>query len=654
MKHLLRLKPLNHVLRHPWVLYGMAAVLALVGLLLAGLWSTAVPSWDDRLTSMSWRFADSERAERRVVVIDIDEKSVQALGPWPWPRTQVAELLGKLDQQQVGLKIVDILFEGQKPDDAVLARALGQGAPTVIAQLLPLSADPAVASGQPSGALTGACPSTSTPGYGHMAPPVLLAQASAAVGHITPVVDADGGIRRIPALVCVDGKAYPALPLAALAVALNEPLRMQTTPGWNQPFATVGVGGLDIPIDAQGQLRISYQQPRQGLISLSALDVLTGKVPPELLKGAWVLVGSTALGAGDAVTTPQGGIVGGVEIHAQIIAAVLDGRTPYAPKWAPFWPWASALFSLILLGASLLRWRKRAGVVLPLVAGVNILSLVALHLWLLLDKHLWLGWMLPVSFVLLATGLLIVAEWLRVRLEHERLFDTLSSYLPEAAAQRVAFAEPCEQVQAERRLATVMFIDLRNYSAYCEGRSPEDAATVLHLFYTTVDAIVRERGGVIEQMVGDSVIAVWNGSKPCPEHARQALTVAEPIWRQVNAQLPKVSTHKIPPLDVGIGLETGDVLVGSFGPARRRVHTVLGETVSVAARLQAMTADLGYPVLLGPAVAKHAVADSTIHLGDFILNGMQTARTLYALPIKIPSSHLHLVYPDAPNDERYA
>jgi adenylate cyclase len=247
----------------------------------------------------------------------------------------------------------------------------------------------------------------------------------------------------------------------------------------------------------------------------------------------------------------------------------------------------------------------------------------------------------------LAATLLTAAEMLRVRAERESLYQNLSSYLPEGAARRVAFQEPTAQVVAETREATVMLVDLRNFSAYCEERTPEDAATVLHIFYTTVEKIVTEHGGVVEQMVGDGLTAVWNGSSPCDQHALQALKAAKVIWQEGVAQLPKVASRKTPPLDIGIGIESGPVMVGSFGPARRRVHTVMGEAVSVASRLEKLTAELGYPVLLGPKAlaqcAGAAEAQDTQKLGDFLLAGMRAPRTVYALNVPIDPSHLQLV-----------
>jgi len=643
---------LAQLLKKPMWLYALASALAVVLMGAASaIWSPQFAQWEERLASRTWTLANQDATERRLVVVDIDEKSTQALGPWPWPRERVATLLSGLDAYGVNLKVVDVLFDGaQDPaQDQKLATALKAGAPTVIAQLFALSPDAQVKSGALAGAL-GACgPSSNehlTQAFGFMGAQSLFAQSSTGVGHITPIVDTDGSIRRVPAIVCYQGQAYPSLALAGLAAATGvQPVVRTNKAGLFNSSApkTIDVGGVQLPVDAQSQMRVSYQIPRSGFASVSAVDVLQGKVPQSLLKGAWVLVGSTAFGGGDAVPTPQGGAVGGVEVHAQLMSAALDNRTPFVPAWAPLWPLATGLLALLVLVLSLRASGPKAAVVVPLVAVATGGAIFALHAFLLIGMHHWLGWGQPVLFLALAASLLTATEMLRVRAERERLFENLSSYLPEGAARRVAFEGPSAQVVAETREATVMLVDLRNFSAYCEECAPEDAATVLHLFYTTLDRIVTEHGGVVEQMVGDGLTAVWNGSTPCNQHAKKALQAAEVIWKEGVAQLPKVASRKTPPLDIGIGIETGPVMVGSFGPARRRVHTVMGEAVSVAARLEKLTAEFGYPVLIGPIAHSQAECTEAQKIGDFLLAGMRTPRTVYALPIQVDPSHLHLV-----------
>ncbi|MFM2231610.1 MAG: Adenylate cyclase 1 [Bacteroidota bacterium] len=244
--------------------------------------------------------------------------------------------------------------------DQKLASALKAGAPTVISQLFAINPQAQLRSGELAGAM-GTCPSSANPSsanvqqpfgtlaFGYMGAESMFAQSSASVGHITPVIDSDGNIRRVPAVVCFEGKAYPALAVAALSAATGvQPIWRQTQSGLFGASSAqlLDVGGLQLPLDHQGQLRVSYQMPRDGFVSVSAVDVLQGKVPPSMLKGAWVLVGSTAFGGGDAVPTPQGGAVGGVEVHAQLMSAALDARTPFVPAWAPLWPLQSVFHHL--------------------------------------------------------------------------------------------------------------------------------------------------------------------------------------------------------------------------------------------------------------------------------------------------------------------
>lgn len=649
------------LLRQPLRLHGlMLGVAVLLTLLVVMLVGDKLHQSDERTASLSWSLADPHAVERRVVIVDIDEKSIAAIGPWPWPRAQQAELLEKLDQAGVGLKMLDILFEGTSPDDARLARALASPIPTVQAQLFSLNPQPAVHSGHLLGALPALaasaptatrCPEASERAYGYMGSDIpLLAGSPARAGHITPQVDPDGTIRRVPALICYDGQTYPTLAVAGLMAAsesspgLSQPPALHRGSGLLAPAWWLDAGGLRLPLNETGQLRVSYQIPRDGFIAISAADILQNRAPAELLRGAWVLVGATAFGARDAVPTPQGRAVSGVEVHAQLLSALLDERSPYVPQGASAWPWLAGLLCSLVLLALLRRSTQPHALLLPVGALLLLAGLQATSTLLLLKAHLWLGWSIPGLYTLLAATLLSVAELARTRHERGILYLNLASYLPEAVAREVALHEPSAQVRATRRVATVLYADLRNFSTYCEGRPPEETAMVLHLFFTTASRVIEAHGGVLEQMVGDSLLATWNGSTPCENHNERALEAAVALWQACEPQLPRIdiASNKTPPLDLGIGIESGTVLIGSYGPAARRTHAVLGETVTLATRLQALTAELAYPILIGPGVV--TANPNLIKLGDFLIDGFSTARTLRALPVERPTSRLQLVH----------
>lgn len=628
-----------------WPLQALALLLAaLLTLLGSQLFGARLALWDEQAASLAWRLADRQQTERRFVIIDIDEKSVQTHGAWPWSRALQAELLERLDAAGIGLKMLDILHEGPQDEaaDARLAAALSQAAPGVVAQLFILDPPPGSAiprSGQLGGALPlgTPCPQASTPARGYMANSLGLGSNPA--GHITPLIDPDGSIRRLPALICYDQQTYASLTIAGFIAASGVSPRLTHDNGLLAPAWWLDLGAVRLPLDEQGRLRVSYRLPRDGYVSISAADVLDGTAPPELLKGTWALIGATAFGARDVVTTPLERAASGVEVHAQVLSALLDGRTPYQPQGAWLWPWLAGFIAVVVLWLTQRRWPAAPHLALPLAALGLLAGLYVATTALLLQADLHLGWSTPALFIGLAASLLGVAAYARMRQERERLYRNLASYLPEPVARRIASEEPGTQVNAQRVEASVLYADLRNFSAWCEGRPPEETAMVLHLFFTTASRIVEEHGGVVEQMVGDSLLAVWNGSAPCEDHARQALAAARVLWHRCVAQLPRLDAPDLPQLDLGIGLETGSLLIGSCGPAARRTHTVLGEPLTVATRLQAMTAELAYPILLGPRLAhicsQYDDQAPLLRLGEFLLAGLSRPRLLYALPITL-------------------
>lgn len=628
----------------PWRLRAAAVLLAVLCVLaLEGLAPGLSRRVEERAGDMLWRLgpaaAPANAQERRFVVVDIDEASLAQLGAWPWPRERLAELSRRLAELGAGLQVYDVVLPEPRPGDAELAAEFARQ-PVVLSQILALEPDARAAAGRLQGALKAGAPACGPPlpeATGYIAnAPELTSAGGLAAGHITPRIAGDGAVRHLPALICFEGRAYPALGLAALLKGAGaEPAWSLTAgSGWLDPawrLTHPALPGIVVPLDGHGDVRLSYQLPRRAFASVSAAEVLAGKAPADLFRGAWVLIGATAFGVGDAVPTPHGGAVGGVEVHAQFIAALLDGRLPRTPR--------AASFLLLLLGfaggAVLLlavRWRRLPALGLPLAGAVLAAALFALHAYLQLGRDLWLGWASPSAFCLLAGVLLAAAEHARARFERERLYGNLASYLPAPVAAEIAFHEPSGTIEAQRREITVLFADIRNFSAYCEGRPPEEAAALLHAFFTTSTRVVEANGGLVEEFIGDAMMAVWNVPQDCPDHAARALAAALVLQVEAGQLFAQPPPPGLEPLALGIGIETGSALVGSFGPARRRIHTALGETVTIASRLQMLTADLAQPVLVGEGAAAHLARGAVTSLGSFLLEGLRSPHLVYAPP----------------------
>jgi adenylate cyclase len=201
-------------------------------------------------------------------------------------------------------------------------------------------------------------------------------------------------------------------------------------------------------------------------------------------------------------------------------------------------------------------------------------------------------------------------------------------------AERLMASDPTGSLQVDQRDISVLCADIRNFSAFAAHRPPQETAAVLHAFCCMAVDVVERHGGVVENVVGDSVLAVWNAYSECTDHPQQALAAAQEllqVTRQLLASSHPTSEHSpVQPLALGVGLESGVAIVGSFGPSRRRAHAALGEPVSVASRIQQMTVDLSIPILMGPQLAQRLNADSTEPLGEYLLEGLSKHYSLFA------------------------
>ncbi|WP_309828955.1 adenylate/guanylate cyclase domain-containing protein [Acidovorax delafieldii] len=643
------------------------------------LWALAGGVLDqaqERIGDLVWRHTADRKPERRIVVVDVDERSLREIGPWPWPREQQAHLLDVIAAAGASQQILDIVFADSRPGDAVLAKAVQKHRP-VLAQVFALEQGGQASAGQLAGALEWAnCPPPFEQALGYLAnTPALL---PAAVGHITPRVSADGLVRHQPAVICHRDNSYPALGVAALMKAVGAPsLSIERGEHWLGPAWQLTSPQLvtgPVPLSSRGDLRIAWRQHPDSFVSLSAADVLAGRTPSGLLNNAWVLVGSSAFGLNDSIATPFNGASSGLQAHLQILTALIDGRTPYTPRAELAMQLGATLVGVALL--LVLRYRPRYVAprmvvrhhfplyLLPLAATCWALLLFWGHAFLLIHHALWLGWLAPALFILFLGSAMGIVEHAKSRIDRDQLYTHLSSYLPAPVAAALALQPPSSAIRASTQQVSVLFADIRNFSAYCEARPPEEAAAVLHAFFSTATRVIERHGGVIEAFQGDAIIAVWNGtpmpatsddmavgfsgqsgkygesqlSDRAPHHAQEALQAAVDLLVAMRGVLPDPAPAGLEPLSLGIGVETGLAMAGSFGLASRRTHMVMGRTVTIASRLVNMTAELSHPILVGEGLAGQVGGVDLESMGTFLLDGMRVPHHIYAYPLSADTS----------------
>lgn len=640
--------------KRAWQLRALALLVA-AGLLalVQSLVGPGLAALEESLGDFAWRVGAKTQPERRVVVVDIDEASLQRVGAWPWSRSTLARLSERLDEAGVAVQAFDLVLDSPREGDAELADIWGR-VPVVAGQVFSLTplATPRV--GEVAGALAaGACPPFAPRSEGYIANSPSLQASRLVVGHMTPAIEVDGVVRKVPAVICHDGQAYPSMALATLWRAAQPVVPgVNTAADWawsdtgrprllgaaspQHVLISSALPGFEVPVDAHGQMRVPFGLDRRAFASVPAHKVLDGSADRSLLKGAIVLVGATGFGIVDTAATPLSEVAAGVEVHAQAVAGLLDQRVPFTPRGAPWLQLLAGAMGVSLLLVLAIR-QPGDGAPVKRLPVAGLLVAVGMQLGasvMLVQGHVWLPWAAPALFVLFAATALAAAEHALTREQRARLSAHLGSYLPTPVAERLMAAEPTGTIQVEQREVSVLVADIRNFSAYAAHRPPQDTAALLHAFYCIAVDVVEQHGGVVENIAGDSMLAVWNAYSICPDHAQRALDAAKELVRATQAVLvrPRSATDDptVQPLALGVGLESGKAIVGSFGPARRRSHAALGEPVSVASRLQGMTQELSVPVLLGPTMARRLPESGTEALGNYLLEGMRLHCTLYA------------------------
>jgi adenylate cyclase len=571
-----------------------------------------------------------------ILIVDIDDASLQTMGHWPWPRARLAAMVQELTQRQhVAALAFDIAFPEPDAGGWPAVQALLQQRPELRAVLAPLQADldqdqalaqaltgqdavlgyyltadaAALHIGPAPPALAPAPAGLRLPVWtGHVNNVPRLAAASQHAGFFNVIPDADGVVRSVPAVALLDGQLLPSLALALLQ-QLNP--QMQVSPIWSgaTPGASPELRGLrfemgsgaarELALDENGAWRIPYRGNGQhqggGFSYLSARSLLSHGLAPDALKNKIVLIGSSAAGLADLRPTPIHPALPGVEVHAQVLAGLLDGDLPQRPSWAP--GYEVCLVAAALIVTTLVAMYLSAPAAL-LGMALLLATLVASNLALLS----WAGWVLPLGAALALASLLFVAllggRYLQAWSGRRTLMLLFNQYLPPERARELAQHPTPQLLAADNRELTVLFCDLQGFSSMAEQLSPQALRELLNLYFSGVTEIIHAHGGTLDKFIGDAVMAFWGAPQPQADHALRAVHAALALTRAVEPLNAALQAQGLPPVRYGIGLATGVVCVGDLGSRLRRSYTAVGDAVNVAARLEALTRRAGVGLLL--------------------------------------------------------
>lgn len=613
---------------------------------------------------MFQRIAPREAQPYPVTIVDIDDPSLQELGQWPWPRSIFAELTDQLMQQGAAAVAFDVIFsepDRLSPDriakeaphlsaearaalaelpstDSALADAFARGRVIVGQTSVRSTSDELAERAVPrkmSYATIGPDPTPFMlrfPGLLQNLPE--LEEAAAGRGVFTVRPDGDGIYRRVPLVMLVQDHVRLGLSVELLRIATGgESFAIRS----NEAGLDGVVVARQLVQTAQDGTVWTYFTPSDPARFVSAGNVVAGRVPPGRLAGQLVLVGTSAIGLEDFRPTPLGVAMPGVEIHAQALENILGGTLLKRPNYAI----AAELSLIAALGLIVIL----IGPMLPagwlILGGLGLIGGTGYGAFWAFSNHLVL---LDPSFPILAAGAMVImiaaANYLREEISKRQIRSAFGQYVSPDLVAELADNPGTLQLGGERRDLTLLFTDVRGFTSISESfrHDPPGLTALMNRFLTAISNVIMDHKGTIDKFMGDAVMAFWNAPLELANHPRAACEAALDI-RSAMADLNTALQHEaerdgtaLRQIDIGIGLNTGDCVVGNMGSEARFDYSALGDAVNLASRLEGQTKSYGVDIIIGDAT-RAAIEDdfATLELDLITVKGKSLPERIHVL-----------------------
>ena len=598
----------------------------------------------DRLDAIFYdtklRLTMPRTVDERIVIIDIDEKSLAEQGRWPWGRDRLALLMDKLfvrhgarlvgfdvvfaePDASSGIKALDGLAGGELRGNAAFLSALREIRPQLDydARFAAALKNRRVILGYylsniEGGHSSGGLPAATLPpgtfagkriaftrwqNHGGNLPEFQAVAAGA--GHFNPLLDFDGISRRVPLLAEYRDGYYESLSLAMVRAYLGFPA---VVPGYADPNdSNAGLewielaserGKLNIPVDANVAALVPYRGPQGSFPYISATDVLNDRVPVERLKDRIVLVGTTAPGLMDLRATPVAAAYPGVEVHANLIAGMIDGSVKHKPDYLL----AADVLQVLAAGALMI-------FVLPLLSPLKatLVGLLGLLGLLGLNFGLWqaANLVMPVAGASLLVALLYALNmsWgYFVESKTKRQFTELfGQYVPPELVDEMSRNPEGYSMNGRKAELTVLFSDIRGFTTISEGLQPDQLAALMNEYLGAMTEVVRRQRGTLDKYIGDAIMAFWGAPMEDAEHPRHAVLAAIEMQAALHDLNKQLVSKGWPALKIGVGVNTGMMTVGDMGSPVRKAYTVMGDAVNLGSRLEGITKQYGVGIIIG-------------------------------------------------------
>lgn len=609
----------------------------------------------DNVISKYWH---KTPAKVKVVIIDIDTKSMNEQGKWPWPRDKIARLITNLKNKGVVVVALDIVMTEADVNFAKGLKEKLSQLPDIVKQknlkqtltkLTPLVDNDTLLAKSMSNqdvvlgyllhyekaASKGALPKplllgnevTQIPLHkfdGHSGSLPLLMQAAHGSGFVSNIPDHDGNIRKSILIARYDGKTYASIALqAVMTYLLTDTLSLTIDKG---QLLGINLDKSFIPTTNKGEIFIPFYGEPGTLTYYSATDILNNRVPRSALEGSIAVVGSSMILISDLHPTPISPLFPGAELIGNMITGIISKHITYPLSNNSLT--ATLLISVIGSVYAIVFPLLSLSVML-LVFLLSIAIIVAIFIMALVYFQAYL----PIAVILLIIVSQTIANaiyaYLLEKQQKRKISHLFGQYVPESYVLELIKSEESLSMEGEERYMTALFTDIRNFTTLSQSLHANEVKRTLNTFFTPITKIIFDNKGTIDKYVGDLVMAFWGAPIKDPEHAQHAIDAALTIIKQLPIINQNMRDNALPEIQIGIGMASGVMNVGDMGSEFRRSYTVIGDTVNLASRLESLTKFYQVDILVNGPLVEQVTDVIWLPIDKVIVKGRDIAETIY-------------------------
>lgn len=534
----------------------------------------------------------------KVIIAAIDEKSIEQLGRWPWPRSRMAELVNRLSEAGAEVIVFDVIYSETEAYDPKLAQAIWDAGNVILPivfdfehktswQKVEIPANFGFHSITNPERFKKYSPIQAE---GVLAPVPKLVQAAMGLAHINMFPDTDGTIRWESLAIYSNNRFYPSTALNAAAFYLGVPREAMTL------RATEGVqlGKRFVPTDQWGRILINYYGPGETFRHYSISDIIENRVKKSELEGKIVLIGATAVGIYDLRVTPFSSAMPGIEKHANVIASLLENR--FLTKAQRTVDIAFIVLSGVFFSLIVVRLSAKWAAVFTLLFMFLVLCI---GYGLFVQKGLWINIIYPLSNILLAFIGVTAYHYAMEERYSRKIREMFSNYITDKIVQELIDHPEMAKIGGERRELTILFSDIRGFTSFSEKYSPEEVVAILNEYLGEMTDVIMKWGGTPDKFIGDAIMAFWGAPVRQENHAELAVRCAVDMVSRLASLQDKWHAEGKPVLDCGIGINTGEVIVGNIGAEGKKMdYTIIGDHVNLCSRIEGLTRKYNVHILI--------------------------------------------------------